>query len=382
MKKLIALLLTLITILAIAPACSINDTEVSVIWLNYSAERALKGDCDQFQATIADAFDRGAYIEKIDHVDYDAEGDPAKQLTLAESALENGCSALVVYATEATPSVAIVKAAEAKEVSVTFICESSLVALAIKVALAVPVLGSSYEKVAFVAVDTATLPEVLGAKIASDLLADYDKFDRNDDGEITYIAFDATSLSLIPEINKKLVEAGKKEIKMVSVTAITEGWTDAGEPPYELILTGNNDLVVELLLALREKDFNYKKLVTNFIPFYTVGIEANARDLLINERLGDKIKEENLDAEGIQAEIDKIKNFDKELAAYSVMNAIDSGYISAAGLVDDDAVALATAAIVRNFIKGNEMMKGVEESYISEDAKDVVLVPYTIYPNA
>ena len=63
MKKLIALLLSLITILAIAPACSINDTEVSVIWLNYSAERALKGDCDQFQATIADAFDRGAYIE-------------------------------------------------------------------------------------------------------------------------------------------------------------------------------------------------------------------------------------------------------------------------------------------------------------------------------
>ena len=363
MKKLIALLLSLITILAIAPACSINDTEVSVIWLNYSAERALKGDCDQFQATIADAFDRGAYIEKIDHVDYDAENNPATQLTLAESALEKGCSALVVYATELTPSVAIVKAAEAKEVSVTFICESSLVALAIKTALAVPVVGSSYEKVAIVAVDTASLTKVLGSKIASDLLADYDKFDRNDDGEITYIAFDATSLSLVPEINKKLVEAGKKEIEMVSFTAINEGWTDAGEPPYELILTGNNDLVVELLLALREKEFNYKKLVTNFIPFYTVGIEANARDLLINERDGEEIEEE-------------------ELAAYSVMNAIDSGYLSAAGLVNDDEVALSTAAIVRNFIKGNEIMKGVEESYISTEINGVVLVPYTVYPNA
>lgn len=361
MKKLIALLLSLITILAIAPACSINDTEVSVIWLDYSAERALKGDCDQFQATIADAFDRGAYIEKIDHVDYDAENNPATQLTLAESALDNGCSALVVYATELTPSVAIVKAAEAKEVSVTFICDDSATVLIIKGLLVIA--GSSYEKVAFVAVDTATLPEVLGAKIASDLLADYDKFDRNDDGEITYIAFDATSLSLVPEINKKLVEAGKKEIKMVSFTAINEGWTDAGEPPYELILTGNNDLVVELLLALREKEFNYKKLVTNFIPFYTVGIEANARDLLINERAGEEIEEE-------------------ELAAYSVMNVIDSGYISAAGLVDDDAVALATAAIVRNFIKGNEMMKGVEESYISTEINGVVLVPYTVYPNA
>ncbi len=381
MKKLIALLLTLITILAIAPACSINDTEVSVIWLDYSAERALKGECDQFQATIADAFDRGAYIEKIDHVDYDAEGDHEKQFTLAQSAIEKDCSALVVYATLLTPAVSIVKAAEAKEVPVTFICEDSATVLIIKGLLAAPIVGSSYEKVAFVAVDTATLPEVLGAKIASDLLADYDKFDRNDDGEITYIAFSGGSL-LVPEINKRLVEAEKKEIKMASFEAITEGWTEEGTPPYELILTGNNDLVVELLLALREKDFNYKKLVTNFIPFYTVGIEANARDLLINERLGDKIKEENLDAEGIQKEIDSIKNFDKELAAYSVMNAIDSGYISAAGLVDDDAVALATAAIVRNFIKGNEIMKGVEESYISEDAKDVVLVPYTIYPNA
>ena len=362
MKKLIALLLSLITILAIAPACSINDTEVSVIWLNYSAERALKGDCDQFQATIADAFDRGAYIERIDHVDYDAENNPATQLTLAESALEKGCSALVVYATELTPSVAIVKAAEAKEVSVTFICESSLVALAIKAALAVPVVGSSYEKVAIVAVDTASLTKVLGSKIASDLAANYDKFDRNKDGKISYIAFSGASL-LVPEINAKLVEAEKPEIEMVSFTAINEGWTDAGEPPYELILTGNNDLVVELLLALREKEFNYKKLVTNFIPFYTVGIEANARDLLINDRAGEEIEEE-------------------ELAAYSVMNAIDSGYISAAGLVNDDEVALSTAAIVRNFIKGNEMMKGVEESYISTEINGVVLVPYTVYPNA
>ena len=381
MKKLIALLLSLITILAIAPSCSINDTEVSVIWLNYSAERALNGECDQFQATIADAFDRGAYIEKIDHVDYDAENDPTKQLTLAEGALERGCSALVVYATELTPSVAIVKAAEAKDVSVTFICESSLVALAIKTSLALPVVGSSYEKVAIVAVDTASLATVLGSKIADDLIANYDKFDRNKDGKISYISFSGASL-LVPEINAKLVKAEKPEIEMVSFGAISEGWTEAGEPPYELILTGNNDLVVELLLALREKEFNYKKLVTNFIPFYTVGIEANARDLLIDERLGDKIKEENLNAERIQEEIKKIKNFDKELAAYSVMNAIDSGYISAAGLVNDDEVALSTAAIVRNFIKGNEIMKGVEESYISTEINGVVFVPYTVYPNA
>ena len=57
MKKLIALILSLTLVLAFLPSCgAINKNEVAVLWSDYN---------DEYLFTIADAFDRAAYIENI-----------------------------------------------------------------------------------------------------------------------------------------------------------------------------------------------------------------------------------------------------------------------------------------------------------------------------
>lgn len=364
MKKLISILLILTLVLAFTPSCSINKGEVSVLWSNYSAERAKKAECDELQATLADAFDRGAYIERIKHVDYDAQNSADKQLEQAQTALDGGASALVVYPTDAPTAASIVSKAKDKNVPVIFLCDNSLTVATIKVRLALV----DYAKVAFVAIDTSSLAKVLGERISEDLIENYDDYDKNKDGAISYVSF---GLSLVTDvINEKLVEAGKKELVLAGATifdigisetidALFKEYSEAEEDkkvaPVELILSGDDSNVVTILLALRKYGFNHKQLVTHFIPFYTVGVSANAGELI------DSTNEE-------------------EKAAYSVMNAIDNGFISGAALENDDEVALTLAKIIRNFLKENATMKDIEEQYLSEDG-DLALIPYTTYSN-
>ena len=63
--------------------------------------------------------------------------------------------------------------------------------------------------------------------------------------------------------------------------------------------------------------------------------------------------------------------------AYTVMNAIDSGFVSAAALENDDALAIACATVLKNFIKGNDTLQGISDDYKASETK--VLVPFTIY---
>ena len=58
------------------------------------------------------------------------------------------------------------------------------------------------------------------------------------------------------------------------------------------------------------------------------------------------------------------------------MSAIDNGYIAGATIVDDDAIALTAAALLRNLIKGNYAFTGIDASFVS--GKEAYL-PYTTY---
>ena len=366
MKKLIYLLLTLVLVLAIAPSCTINKTEVSVLWSNYK---------DEYLFTIADAFDRGAYIENIKHVDYDAENSASKQLEQADTVIANGCTALVVNPVDAVTATQLLSKAKEANLPILFLCSDALSDAAIKTALAI----ESYDKCALVNVDASTCAEVLSKKIVDDLAKNLKSYDRNGDNTITYLPLGAGATA----IANAVIEAAKANdtLKNITITmadislldaALSAGdfaqlvknlfsdWTEESKVPFELIISDSDTHVESVLLALRgvrEKGFNYKELKTHFIPFYTVGISTNASKLLINDRPGAEIEQEELDA-------------------YSVMNTIDSGYVSASALVDDDAIALSTAAILRNLITGKDLMNGVIAEYVSGNT---VSVPYTIY---
>ena len=357
MKKLIALILSLTLVLAFLPSCgAINKNEVAVLWSDYN---------DEYLFTIADAFDRAAYIENIKYSHYDAEKDGSKQLQQAKDALTANADALVVSATDAITATAILKEAKDAGKPIVFLCNDALVEVAIDTALAL----SAYDKCVVVNVESTSLVTVLAKKIAKDLVDNYADYDRDGNGKISCVNFGLSAL-IASAVNTELKEAGKEELSVSlentarpttdiasTIDAIFGEWTGAKgnekiATPVELILTDDDAYVAELLLALRKYELNHNKLVTHFIPLYTVGIEANAGILL-----SENAKEE-------------------EKAAHSIMNEIDSGHLSAAALVNDDEIALSAGAILRNFIKGNEIFKGVNAEYVDGYK---VLVPYTIY---
>lgn len=348
MKKILSLLLIAGMILSLSACGAINkDGEVSVLWSNQE---------DEYLFTISDALDRAMYIENIRYTHYDAKSNAATQVEQAKSAIAGGAVALVVNPTDLVTATAILGLAKDAELPIVFLCAdlpSTLI--------------ESYNKCVSVNVDLASLYTVLGEQIAADLLADenYTAYDRNGDGKISYAAFGLSALA-VATVNEKLAEKGKPELvanplhlalPTVAVDTVIDGifngYDGSGDTvnatPVELILTDDDAYVDDVLLALRDYELNYKKLVTHYIPLYTVGNAANAGALIDSEN-------------------------DEEKAAYSVMNAIDNGYLSAAALEDDDALALTTAAILRNLITGAETMAEIENA-----DGTVVRIPYTVY---
>lgn len=360
MKKIIAtLLLVAVMVLSMASCGAINkDGEVSVIWSDLK---------DEYLATIADALDRAMYIENINYTHYDAEGSDDNLTALVDSCIANGASALTVSVDDLITAGKVLEKAKNAGIPLVFLCS----------AIDLPdSLLSSYDKCVTVNVDHTTLYTVLGERIAEDLIENYDKYDRNKDGKISYAAFGISALA-VDTINEKLAAASKPELvaqithmalPTANVSAIIDsifdGYDGSGdeinETPVELILTDDDAYAEELILALREYELNHKKLITHYIPVYTVGLAANASVL------------EYGPVEGELSEDDE-----KMRAAYSVMSAIDDGFISAAALENDDEIALSAAAILKNFFKGNGTFDSVNAEYLKGDAK--VLVPYTIY---
>ncbi|MBR7117114.1 MAG: substrate-binding domain-containing protein [Clostridia bacterium] len=365
MKKILALVLVVALALTAMVSCSINDKEVAVIWAKQT---------DDFSATMADALDRALYIENIKYKHYDANGDSDAQKKLVDDAIAGGAPALVLNPCNDVVALHALKAAKEANIPLIFMCATGILDTVLNLV--------QYDKVYSIDVDAASLTQKLGERIAKDLIEnanDKDKkndYDRNGDGKISYAFTDVVSLeaignSLLVQAIEKYISESNAAVKPVleaaifapkltageNVTSIFEGFTgaegnDKVATNAELLLSMEDGDIDDILLAMRAYQLNYNKLVTHFIPLYTVGVSANAGSLL--------------------AETAK----DEEKAAYSVMNTIDSGYVSAAALEDDDAMATAAAVILRNFIKGNEPLKDVVADYV--DGKKIS-VPYTIY---
>lgn len=352
MKKIITLVLVVALALTSMVSCSINENEVAVIWSNQS---------DEYLFTVADALDRAFYIENIKYKHYDAKGDAKEQTKLVESAIAGGAPAIVLNPTDGVVAAAAVAKAKEAGIPIILMCADPLTQELVK----------TYDKAYAVGVDLDSLAGVIGERIAKDLIENLDDYDRNDDGKIAYAATDLVALTFVDAINRE-IEKSDAEKKPVLTPAIEislgggvggyvedlfEGFGGVGKneklpTKAELLLSANDEDIDDILLAMRGYELNYEKLVTHFIPLYTVGTYANMGALL-----PENAKEE-------------------EKAAYSVLNTIDSGYVSCAALEDDDGMATAVAVILRNLFTGKGALLGVADEYV--DGKKI-LVPYTIY---
>ena len=187
MKKIITLILTVALLLTAMVSCSSNDTKVAVIWSEQN---------DDYLFSISDALDRAFYIKRVKYKHYDAEGNSGKQLELVDQAIASGTKVLVVNPTDAATATAVVSKARAANLPVVFLCNDEASFEAIKLA--------GYEKAYTVDVDAGTITSVLGNKIASDLAADYKKYDRNGDGKITIASLGIVGAATVDEINTEL----------------------------------------------------------------------------------------------------------------------------------------------------------------------------------
>ena len=112
MKKLLAIVLSLVMVLGLAACGAINETEVAVLW---------SGDgIVHVPDSLINALERAMYIENIKYAHYGANGDQAAQTAKAQEALNNNCAGLVVELVDASAAQTIVDLAKAKNVPVVF----------------------------------------------------------------------------------------------------------------------------------------------------------------------------------------------------------------------------------------------------------------------
>lgn len=364
MKKIVSLLLAVLfafSLLSLVGCGKINDASVAILW---------KGDGVATDPnSLINSMDRAMYIEKIAYEHYGAKGDAAEQVKQAKAALDAGCAALVVEPVVADIAQEIVDAAKAKDVPVIFITGVDLIPDSVT---------ATYDKCVVIASDYSTLAEVKGEMIADYVKANFKKLDKNQDGKITYFAYDlgAISVPAVKKANELLATEDyavkgedKKEIN-TSVVAADVDFKDILDVPvetYEMILTAEDVTAFSVLCKLQEKGYNTDKLTTHFVPVFTFGDTVDYKDYVVEQ--GKDHYEENK----YLVDLTVVEEKDLDQMIYTTRNVIEAGRLAGTVLQDDDAIAGAVAKILSNMFKGKDTFAGVASEVKDGEAASVVL---------
>lgn len=369
MKKILAFVLAAVLLVGMT-ACSVNKTEVSVLW---------SGDgVAHVPDSLINALDRAMYIENIKYTHYGANGDQAAQTQQVQEVLANNCSGLVVELVDPSAAQTIVDMAKAKNVPLVFI-NSDVDAAVV----------NSYAKCASVISDEASAATVLGNKIAETISDEkaYQKADLNGDGKITYLALGQVN-GIVDAVNAALQKAGRDTLVAVNASSVAElsvkeepvkkamhgRLTDADGMVVEMIISDNDANALNDLVALQEKGFNADKLKTHFVPVYTVGADADYKAYVFDKipeigiALGDEkldkqsdISEEVMNAIRAQSNLIKLDTLEKwedlEVAVYTTRNVIGDGRLSNAAAVDFDGLAGAAAEAMAKLLEDKPLDK-------------------------
>lgn len=350
MKKLFAVLLSVLLLLSLTACGTINDANVAVLWSD--------GDHAVSPYSLINSMDRAMYIQNIGYDHYGAKGEQATQLEQAQTALDGGCSALLVEMVEADAAQQIVDMAKAKNVPVIFF----------NCAVADTVVAS-YDKCYAVKSDEATITTVQDEMIAeyykaalkSGFLSKPKDVDRNKDGKLNFVKFGEIETSI--KTGDKVYEESELVYEEISLEM-----KDLDPEKVELIITADDKLAMEALLALQAKDFNTDKLATQFVPIFTVNNEADYKGYVMKdaptevEALEKYIKEnkEYFESNRFLVDITAVKAKDIGAMIYTTSNIIDDGRISGTAMADYDAISENVAKLTANLMKGNDAAKGIE----------------------
>lgn len=317
MKKLFAILVVAVMAFSMASCAPINDAEVAILWQS--------GDKATLPGSLIDTMERAMYTENIGYKHYGAQGDQQEQIKQAQTAVDAGCCALMVNLVDFAAAKDIISIAKQKDIPLVFFgCEVDESALA------------GYDKVAWVAADESSVVDVQGKLIGDYVNSKVDKktgkntLDRNGDGKLSYAAYGEVEES---------VKASGVELELVKDP-------EKNGDRVEIIVTDNDTTALELLSDLWEKGYNKDKLVTHFIPLFTVGSNAEAFDFYDKEELTEEDK----------------KNF-----IFTVTEIIGQGRIAGTVVENRDGISAAAAQIVRNLIKGESLFTDIAQDSVTGD---------------
>ncbi len=286
MKKIIILVLCLCMLIGSAVSCGRRDEgEVSVFYYTYS---------DTYISGVRSAIDKIMRDGDIPHHNYDANSNQTTQSEQIDTAIAKGSKLLIVNIVDTGSDDAaktIVSKAKAAGLPLIFF-NRSVSDEVIK----------SYDKCIFIGTDYEMAGHMQGELIGRDLIDNYEKYDINGDGKISYVLFkgqqgnaeaEARTRFSVEDANKLLTEAGKPALsfydpKNTSGYLVDQGgnWSaqaandymktilsahsESGGNMVELVISNNDEMALGAISALQE--IGYNKADGRVIPVF--GVDA------------------------------------------------------------------------------------------------------------
>lgn len=349
MKKIISLVLVFAMVLTLG-VTALAEGETQVFWYTFS---------DVYLSFVRESLNQKLNEANIKFIDNDANATQATQTDQINTAVATKASLLVVNVVETgADGIAqnIVDTAKTANIPLIFFnrsIEQSIV--------------ESYDKCIFVGTNYEDAGKMQGDMIGEYLLKDFEKYDLNGDGVISYVMFKGDESNQeaiartkygVENANAKLVEAGKPELKYYDdkattlylvdqmgtwsrqvaqdyMTTILAQYTKDNNNMVELVIANNDEMAIGAVQALQSAGYNKGEGSTT-IPVFGVDATDDAKNLI---------------SEG-----------------------------SLAGTIKQDAVGMADAIakIASNYLAGKEATADLDEHYVREGSWKIA-IPYSIY---
>ena len=340
MKKLIALLLALVMVLALAACGAKTEEPAAETPAEEPAAEESAGDvselnvgvfyysfADTYISSVRTALDAQWDTLGIAYQDYDGNGNQTTQNEQIQTALTTGCNLLVVNLVTSGSSDAAKTIIEmAGETPVVFFnraveedgSEGSVL--------------NAYENISFVGTDAPEAGHLQGKMIGEYVLENYDAIDLNGDGVISYAMFKGDEANVeaiyrtqygVEDANAILTENGKPELAYFDA-ANTQGYqvdqngqwsaqaaldymntnlsqyNEANGNMIELIICNNDNMAEGCISALEAAGYNTGAEGVTTIPVFGVDATDSAKQLIAAGKMTGTVKQ---DAEGMAAAI-------------------------------------------------------------------------------
>jgi len=348
MKKLLSFLLAMAIVLSLGSAFA--DGEPQVFWYTFS---------DVYLSSVREALDKAYKELGFEAIHNDANANQATQTDQITTAIASKASLLAVNVVETgAEGIAQDIVNKAKEAGIPLIFFNRSVEQSIV---------ESYDKAIFVGTNYEDAGKMQGEMIGKYLLENYDKYDLNKDGVISYVMFKGDEANQeaiartkygVENANAVLTAAGKPELKFYDdsnsqkylvdqngtwsrsvaqdyMTTILSQYNTDSNNMVELVIANNDEMAIGAVQALQQAGFNNGEGTTTIPAF---GVDAT----------------------------DDAKNLIKQGAM--------------AGTIKQDAVGMADAIarITLNYISGLEVTKDLNEAYVREGTWKIA-IPYSEY---